>query len=462
VIERREIELPDFGAPEQMPTLPAAEYEARLAAAVERMAEAGLDVLAVYGDREHAANLAFLTGFDPRFEEALLLLDRRGNRLLLVGNECRGYVGEDGPELSVELFQEFSLMGQPRGDSRPLRTIFTDFGITAGAKVGTAGWKYYGEGLIEGGPAAIEIPCYVVDLLRDMTGGQGRVRNAGEIFMHPGRGLRIVNSAAQIARFEFAAVTVSRGVRAAIEHLTEGISERELARHLYDAGLPHSCHAMVSVGEKVRRGLSSASDRLAYLGDPFTVAFGLWGALTCRAGAVAAGPEDLPEESAGFFEELCANYFQVVARWYETVRVAATGGQVFDAVNAARDRALFDFAVNPGHCIHLDEWVHSPFFAGSGIPLASGMALQMDIIPVSKGPFWYVNAEDGIALADGNLRGEIARDYPDCWGRIAARQAFMREMLGIGIDDSVLPLSNAPAVLSPYALRPEQVLVQAR
>ena len=26
----------------------------------------------VYGDREHFANLAFLTGFDPRFEEAIL------------------------------------------------------------------------------------------------------------------------------------------------------------------------------------------------------------------------------------------------------------------------------------------------------------------------------------------------------------------------------------------------------
>ncbi len=28
----------------------------------------------VYADREHFANLAYLTGFDPRFEESLLIV----------------------------------------------------------------------------------------------------------------------------------------------------------------------------------------------------------------------------------------------------------------------------------------------------------------------------------------------------------------------------------------------------
>jgi len=37
-----------------------------------RAQAAGLDALVVYADREHSANLAYITGFDPRFEEALL------------------------------------------------------------------------------------------------------------------------------------------------------------------------------------------------------------------------------------------------------------------------------------------------------------------------------------------------------------------------------------------------------
>ena len=454
--ELKQIELPCFGSEPVMPAIAAPEYEARLAQAVERMAEAGLEVLVVYGDREHFANLAFLTGFDPRFEEAVLLLDSAGRRLLLVGNECLGYVGDEGPELEVRLVQDFSLLGQPRDRSPKLRGIFRNFGVAAGTRVGCVGWKVFrGGGGVEAG--ALDVPAYLADLLRELAGA-GRVRNATGLFTDPADGLRAVSSAAQIAQFEYAATRVSDSVRSVIQHVAEGVSERELAGFLRDAGLPRSCHAMISSGEKVRRGLASPSDKLLGKGDPFVVAFGVWGALTCRAGAVAAGPEDLPGQAGEFFGRLAGNYFDVVAGWYESIRVGATGGEVFAAADARRNPGLFDFALNPGHLIHLDEWVHSPFSSGCDVALRSGMAVQMDIIPVSRGPAWTVNAEDGIALADEPLRQQMAREFPACRQRIEARRAFMRERLGIAIDDSVLPLSNMPAVLAPYLLRPDRVL----
>ena len=34
----------------------------------------GYDHIVVWGDREHSANIAYLTGFDPRFEEAVLIV----------------------------------------------------------------------------------------------------------------------------------------------------------------------------------------------------------------------------------------------------------------------------------------------------------------------------------------------------------------------------------------------------
>jgi len=411
MIKLEQIELGDFGGASTFPQIGKDEYESRLAAVVQRMNQHRLDFLVVYGDREHFANLAYLTGFDPRFEEALLLLDTQGRRLLLVGNEGHGYVDENGPPLEVELFQDFSLLGQPRDSSRPLRTILSGFGIGRAAKVGCVGWKYFvGKG-VEGCDQAMEIPSYLVDLLRDLTTARSAVSNATHILMDPRDGLRVTNTAAQIAQFEYAATRVSQSVRSVIWHLREGVSERELACYLQDDGLPRSCHAMLSFGDKVRRGLSSPSDNVARRGDPFTVAFGLWGALTCRAGAIAAGREDLPRQSRDFYANLASNYFDVVACWYERVGVGSGAGQVFKAVNDRRDKTLFDFAVNPGHSIHLDEWVHSAFVPASKIPLRSGMALQMDIIPVSKGPFWYVNAEDGIALADEKLRARMAAEY---------------------------------------------------
>ena len=137
MVEILPVELPDFGGlDEPLPPIPLSEYEQRLSAIVARMKEAHLDFLLVYADREHFANLAFLTGFDPRFEEALLLLDSAGRRWLLVGNECMGYLPDAGLNCETVLFQEFSLMGQPRGDSRSLRAILAGFGIAQGASVG--------------------------------------------------------------------------------------------------------------------------------------------------------------------------------------------------------------------------------------------------------------------------------------------------------------------------------------
>jgi hypothetical protein len=64
----------------------------------------GCDWLVVYADREHLANIAFLSGYDPRFEEALLLLGPRDQRVLVVGNEGEAYAPLAGlPGLDIAL-----------------------------------------------------------------------------------------------------------------------------------------------------------------------------------------------------------------------------------------------------------------------------------------------------------------------------------------------------------------------
>ena len=88
------------------------------------------------------------------------------------------------------------------------------------------------------------------------------------------------------------------------------------------------------------------------------------------------------------------------------------------------------------------------------------MAIQMDIIPVSAGPFCCINAEDGIVLADDDLRRALAEQFPVCWRRIEARRQFMQHTLGIELHESVLPLGNTPAWLPPYALSLEKALVK--
>ena len=455
------VSLQDFGTPAALPELPASLYLERIAAAVGAARRASLDALVVYADREHFANMAYLTGFDPRFEEALLVLGTDGTRKLVVGNECMGYLPDPALGLQVEIFQEFSLLGQPRGQSRPLRRILRDGGIRAGTKAGCVGWKYFhASPLIEGGAHAVDLPGYLVDLLRGLCGDAALVRNATNLFMDPQDGLRVLNEPAQIAQFEYASCVTSAGVLDLLQHLTVGAAENDLEKYLDSRGLPLTCHRMISFGDKAKRGLASATARRAVLGDAFTTAFGVTGALTCRAGAVASRAADLPPDLRDFYPRFARNYFDVVATWYEHLHVDATAADVFRAVQAVREPALFDFAVNPGHYLHLDEWLHSPFAADSTVRLRSGMALQADIIPVSNGPFCYVNAEDGIVLADRELQSQLAASFPDAWARMEARRTFVRDVIGIQLDDTVLPLSNIPAWLPPYALDPGSVLVR--
>ena len=453
---------PIIETPVAPPPLPVSLYRQRIDRAVERARSSNLDVLAIYADREHFANLAYLTGVDPRFEEALLLLGTDGKSLLLLGNECMGYAPDPALNVPIELFQEFSLLGQPRQRSRPLRDILTGFGIRAGVRVGAVGWKYFDGALVTAG--ALDVPSYLADLLRDLAGAS-HVSNATAIFMHAQHGLRTINEPEQIAHFEYASAVTASSVlnvlRALPSALTQGHTEADLERQYDTRGLPLSCHRMINTGDKVARGLSSPSPRVIRRNEPFCAALGVYGSLTCRAGWIAQGPEELPATVRDFYPALAANYFHVIATWYETVRVGVTAGEVFAAVESVRNAKLYSLAVNPGHQIHLDEWLNAPFQSGDTTPLASGNALQMDIIPVSTGPFCYANAEDGILLADATLRSQLRQHDSALWTRMQARRARVQSFLGIQLDESVLPLGDLTGWLPPYLLDLSRAFVRA-
>jgi hypothetical protein len=122
---------------------------------------------------------------------------------------------------------------------------------------------------------------------------------------------------------------------------------------------------------------------------------------------------------------------------------------------------FFGIFLNPGHLIHLDEWVHSPIAPGSTVELRSGMAFQVDVIPATGTPYFTTNIETGIALADASLRASFAERFPAAWARIEARRAFMRDALGIDLHPDVLPFSNIPAWLPPFLLGSGRAMTMA-
>jgi Xaa-Pro aminopeptidase len=449
------IGLPDFGMPAAEPTLPPSLYAARLERLRERAESRGFDRLVVWADREHSANLAWLTGFDPRFEEAILVVAPTGEPAILVGNECWGTAGAAPLPMRRHLFQDLSLPNQPRDRSRPLAEILSDEGIRLGTRVGVVGWKTYAR------PEMTDAPAWLVDELRAAVGGTGAVENATELLIDAADGLRVVNEVEQLAAMEWAACQTSDGVRRLIHGLRPGLTEREAVRLLEWNGMPLSCHLMLTAGPRATFGLLSPGDRVIERGDRFTVAFGIWGALNCRAGFVVEDATELPEEIRDYVDRLVGPYFAAIADWYGALRVGVTGGELHDVVMRRLGDPFFGIFLNPGHQIHLDEWVSSPIFDGSAIELRSGMAFQVDVIPATGTDWFTTNIEDGVALADAALREAFARAYPDAWGRIEARRAFMRDRLGIDLHPDVLPFSNIPAWLPPFLLDPGRAMTVA-
>ena len=449
------VELPEFGMPEAMPDLPPPLYAARLQRLRERAEARRYDRLVIYADREHSANIAYLTGFDPRFEEAILIVGASGDPAILVGNECYAMAGAAPLPLRRHLFQDLSLPGQPRDRSRPLAEILGEEGIARGGRIGVVGWKTYQRREMS------DAPAFLVDELRRIAGPSGTVENATDLLIDARDGLRVTSEVEQLAYFEWAACQTSQGVRNLVFGLRPGLTELEAVRLLEWNGTPLSCHLMLTAGPRARFGLLSPSDRPIQRGDPFTTAFGIWGALNCRAGFVADDAGQLPLAIADYVDRLVAPYFEAVAEWYGALRVGVAGGVLHDIIRQRLGDPFFGVALNPGHQLHLDEWVNSPVGPGSRVELRSGMALQVDIIPGTGTEYFTTNIEDGVALADESLRRAFAARYPAAWERIQKRRGFMTNVLGIELHPDVLPFSSIPGWLPPFLLQPGSAMTLA-
>ncbi len=447
------ITWPDFGMPEPVAEPSLDDYQARLAATRAAMAAEGLEVLAVYGDREHAANLHWLTGFDPRFEEALLILTPE-RLVLITGNECVPYTVESPvlsqPWAEVRLCGSLSLPSQPRGQARLADLIAG--AVPAGARLAAAGWKWFGPDEVEVPEAALDLPAFLADPLRARA---GRVTNATALFMHPGHGLRARVDAAEIARFEFAGQMAGRALTRMIHALRPGISDFAAVEAAGVGGLPLGCHMTFATGPM--QGMAGPRGRVLGRGEPASFNICHWRANSCRAGWLASGAEELPEAAHDYVERFAGPYVAAMSDWLALMRPGVPGGEVQARMDGLLPAGLYGVTLNPGHLIGIDEWMSSPIFPGSEIPLASGMAMQCDVIP-GHPAYGSTRMEDGYVLADAALRAELAARFPAVAARCAARQRFLRETLGLAIPDDCLPMADTCGIVPPFFYDPGLVI----
>ena len=217
--------------------------------------------------------------------------------VILTGPENQGTARRSAIDVEVKLYPPFGLLGQDRSRTPPLADLLRDAGIAQGAKVGVVGWKYFGGEETATPEAWIEIAVVhrrhdpvdrralraASSTRRDifMDGEHGP---AGDQRDRPARAIRVRGMRTPRKR--------SSACCSAFAPACASSRRRSLMRPI---GLPLNCHPMLSAGERATLGLASPSDRVIERGDPFTMAFGLSGALTARAGFAVADESELPD-----------------------------------------------------------------------------------------------------------------------------------------------------------------------
>ncbi|WP_152657595.1 Xaa-Pro peptidase family protein [Oceanobacillus sp. CFH 90083] len=417
---------------------------------LQEMHRDGLDALLVYADVEHGGNFEYLVGFIPRFEEALLVLHSNGDAFLVFGNENYNKVQYSRIPAQGIHCPHFSLPNQPMEPHNTLSSVLQEAGIRKAMNVGMAGWKHFTSS-VEDNQTLFDIPSFIVDSIRELVGQEGSITNKTDIFIAGDRGVRRVNSANEMAHYEFGASLASDCILRTMDKLEIGISEMQLGNELHAYGQRNNVVTIASTGKRFENGNLYPTSQQVKLGDAISLTVGYKGGLSSRAGYAVMNRSDLPEGKENYLEELAAPYYTAIVAWLENIQVGMTGGEMYSLVNDVLPQEVYHWGLCPGHLTADEEWLSSPIYKNSDEVIKSGMIFQTDIIPRVAG-YDGVSVESTIAIADEALKQEIREEYPALWERIVKRQTYIRDVLGIKLSENVLPLCSTVAYLRPYLL----------
>lgn len=419
------------------------------------MKRQGFDSLVIYADKEHGSNFEYLTGFIPRFEEGLLLLDQSGRCTLVLGNENLKLARFSRVAASLVHTPFFSLPNQPMENEVPLEQLFADAGLNNSNKVGLVGWKMFTPAA-GNGHTLFDLPYFIVDAIKRTLKDDAVLENAVHLFIGD-NGARTTCNANEIAHYEYGANLASNCMLDALNAIEVGVRETELGALLSGEGQSHTVVTIAATGSRFANANLYPTYKKIQRGDPLSLTTGFKGGLSSRSGFVIAEASELPQSQSDYLDRIAKPYFGAVVAWLENIRVGTRGGMLYDLIEQVLPKQHFGWHLNPGHLVADEEWMSSPIYPRSVEVLKSGMMLQIDIIPAVAG-YSGASAEECVALADTALQMEIRHAYPALWQRIETRRRYLREVIGIQLSADVLPLSNSVAYLRPFFLAKHQAL----
>lgn len=419
---------------------------------LEIMKQEGFSSLIVYADKEHGGNFEYLTGFIPRFEEGIQIINIDGSSILILGNENFNKVEYSRTKSSGIKCTLFSLPNQPINNLDEMEEIIRKSQIDTTGKVGIVGWK-----ILPGMTHDYDIPAFIIAAIKKVI-PEDKLTNATYLYIDPSFGVRIVNNANEIAHFEYGASLASDSVLNAMNSLEVGISEQETGNYLQSNGFFPTVVTISTFGPRFIGANLYPTSRILKKGDKVALTVAYRGGLSSRNGYAVETLEQLEQVDKGYFEDVMLPYFHAYNFWLENIKIGVVGGDFYKEFKVLYPQEVFGWELNPGHLTANEEWLCSPLYEGSQALIQSGMIFQIDFIPIQKGHNG-VSAESTVAVADKKLRQNIAQQYPELWSRIIGRREYLKSNLGIDLSEELLPLAGTLAYYRPFLLDKETALV---
>ncbi len=422
---------------------------------MKRMNEESIDTVVIYADREHGANFEYLTGFIPRFEESILVMDTNGRNTLIVGNENLKMHAHSRIKTDLIHYPPFSLPNQPMNDEKPLASIFTSLNFKKKKKIGLIGWKMFSTQKVEASKL-FDLPYFIVEAIKEAADDTVELINGAYLMIGEG-GARRENNENELAHYEYGANLASRAMLRALNKIEVGLKETDIAEQLNEEGQTNTVVTIAAAGTRFEHANLYPTHKRIKLGDKMFLTTGFKGGLSSRTGFVVEKEAQLPAEQADYLERVAKPYFHAIVAWLEKIKIGLLGEEMYQLIESVLPKQAFHWQLNPGHLTADEEWLASPIYEGSKERLISGMIFQLDIIPSVPG-YAGVSAEECVAIADETLRASIEANYPKLWERICIRRNYLKEELNICLSADVLPLSNTVAYLRPFYLAKTKAL----
>ena len=421
---------------------------------IHAMQERQLDVLVIYADLEHGSNFEYLTGFLPRFEEALLVLHTNGAAYLVLGNENINKAKYSRIPATPILCSYFSLPDQPMQNHESFDEILRQTQIS-GSRAGVVGWKLF-RSSFEPNDLLFDLPEYIISALRKLCGAENIV-NATDLMIGKG-GVRRTNNANEIAHYEFGASLASDCILDTMDFLAPGVTEMQAGDRLSRFGQRNSVVTIAAFGERFLKANMYPTSRKLQEGDTVSLTVGYKGGLSSRAGIAVRQESELPPKWRDYLSAVAIPYFDTICTWLEHIHAGLPGGALWQLTDQVLPREQFHWYLCPGHLTADEEWLASPIYENSTEPIDSGMIFQTDIIPAVSG-YPGISAESTCAIADAPLRSEIQKQYPELWERIQKRRIWITDNIGLHLHEDVLPMCSTLAYLRPFLLSRQALTV---